>query len=675
MTNPSSKTTTWSYDTDDEVTGVSYSDGVTHSVGYTYTPDGQVATMSDASGTSSYVYDPAGRLISYEDGADATVSYGYDPDGDLTILGYPNGQQVTQSYDDLDRLSSVTDWLGNTTSFGYDADSDLTSTAYPNAISSSLSYDDADELSSITDTKSSSTLVSFSYSRDDDGNITSETDTGTPGAGTTTYSYNSLQQLTGAGSSSYGYDSANDLTSGPEGATQSFDADGELCWSGTGSGTCSSPPAGTTTYTYSSEGDRTDMTPASGPSTSFAWDEANELTGLTTGSSSVSFIYDGSGLRQSETSGSTTTDFTWDTEGSLPLLLADGDNSYIYGPTGTPVEQVSSAGTPSYLLADQLGSTRAITNSTGSVTGSFTYDAWGNVTGSTGSATTPFMYAGQYLDSSTGFYYMRARYYDPTTGQFLSVDPAVSFTQSPFDYAGDDPVTETDPSGACGGARETAAPPPTNIITPKNGDLKIGTEISSPTVYLGGGFYISASTTVTDVKGTDSINEIDLQANGEVDIGTPFGTASIDPRGNLSTNLNGFVGNVQGQQVTVGINSKGQISATITYSKSTTFGEGNDEETVGVDTSVTFTYSPKLASISGDPQLSNEAVEAVGAESVAVNSLGFDTEAGSSADLGFDDVEVSGFDNVATIAVATEAAEAGGVEGAVLAAIDDLLAA
>ena len=178
---------------------------------------------------------------------------------------------------------------------------------------------------------------------------------------------------------------------------------------------------------------------------------------MTTGASSASFVYDGNGLRQSETTGSGTTEFTWDPDASLPLLLSDGANSYIYGPGGTPIEQISSGGTPTYLLTDQLGSTRALTNSSGSVTATFTYDAWGNLAGSTGSATTPFMYAGAYYDSSTGLYYMRARWYDPGTGQFMSVDPDLAETGQPYAYAGDDPVNEVDPSGLvtvgyCGGA-------------------------------------------------------------------------------------------------------------------------------------------------------------------------------------------------------------------------------
>lgn len=54
------------------------------------------------------------------------------------------------------------------------------------------------------------------------------------------------------------------------------------------------------------------------------------------------------------------------------------------------------------------------------------------------------------LDPNTGLVYLRARWYDPSTGQFLSVDPLVAQTQQPYQYGGDDPINETDPTGLCG---------------------------------------------------------------------------------------------------------------------------------------------------------------------------------------------------------------------------------
>ncbi len=86
-----------------------------------------------------------------------------------------------------------------------------------------------------------------------------------------------------------------------------------------------------------------------------------------------------------------------------------GANSYIYGLGGLPVEQVSSGGTVTYLHHDQQGSTRLLTGSTGTVTGSTTFDAYGNKTGSTGASTTPFGYDCQYTSSDTGLIYLRAR--------------------------------------------------------------------------------------------------------------------------------------------------------------------------------------------------------------------------------------------------------------------------
>jgi RHS repeat-associated protein len=60
---------------------------------------------------------------------------------------------------------------------------------------------------------------------------------------------------------------------------------------------------------------------------------------------------------------------------------------------------------------------------------------------------TPLLFAGQYLDTETGFYYLRARYYDPSTAQFLSRDPADATTGTSYSYAANDPINAVDPTG------------------------------------------------------------------------------------------------------------------------------------------------------------------------------------------------------------------------------------
>jgi RHS repeat-associated protein len=163
----------------------------------------------------------------------------------------------------------------------------------------------------------------------------------------------------------------------------------------------------------------------------------------------------------SKTVSSTTESYAWDALSNS--LLVDGSTSFVYGPDGAPLEQINGT-TVLYYLHDQLGSTRVLTNSSGTAVATYTYDPYGNLLGSTGSVLTPLTFAGAYTDSETGFLYLINRYYDPATGQFLSVDPAVSLTQSAYSYANGDPVNGIDtlglgfcffgtsPDGACRGS-------------------------------------------------------------------------------------------------------------------------------------------------------------------------------------------------------------------------------
>jgi RHS repeat-associated protein len=68
----------------------------------------------------------------------------------------------------------------------------------------------------------------------------------------------------------------------------------------------------------------------------------------------------------------------------------------------------------------------------GTVQATYQYDAYGQTTSSTGSVSNPFRYTGQYQDSESGLYYLRARYYDPATQQFLSRDPLAVSRPSEF---------------------------------------------------------------------------------------------------------------------------------------------------------------------------------------------------------------------------------------------------
>jgi RHS repeat-associated protein len=127
--------------------------------------------------------------------------------------------------------------------------------------------------------------------------------------------------------------------------------------------------------------------------------------------------------------------------------LDDGDHTYLYGPSLTPVAQVDGSGTVQYLHGDLLGSVRTITDNAGAVVGASTFDAFGSRIAHTGTSDSLFGFTGNWTDPDTHLVHLRARDYDPATGQFLTVDPAVDSTQQPYAYTGNSLVQRTDPSG------------------------------------------------------------------------------------------------------------------------------------------------------------------------------------------------------------------------------------
>ncbi len=224
---------------------------------------------------------------------------------------------------------------------------------------------------------------------------------------------------------------------------------------GSSSSPRSQPPARATTYEYDANGDRTAVTPTTGTPAAYSYNTADQLTEYQLdGGTPTTYTYDGHGLRMSEATGSATTTFICTDTGSVALLLQEttgaGTTSYVYGPAGSPIEEILPSGSVNYYSSDDLGSTRALTDASGNMQDTDTYDPYGNLTATTGSVQDHLLFQGQYLDSENGLYYLRARYYDPSTGQFLTVDPKVATTLSPYGYVQGDPLNGTDPSGEWG---------------------------------------------------------------------------------------------------------------------------------------------------------------------------------------------------------------------------------
>ena len=148
----------------------------------------------------------------------------------------------------------------------------------------------------------------------------------------------------------------------------------------------------------------------------------------------MSMLYDGDGNRVAKTVGSVTTHYLVDdlNPTGYPQVVEEltGSGSgtvarqYTYGLERISENQwTNNTWTPSFYAQDGSGSVRRLTNSARAVTDTYDYDAFGNKINSTGTTTNNYLYRGEQYDSDLGLYYLRARYYNPNTGRFMSRDP------------------------------------------------------------------------------------------------------------------------------------------------------------------------------------------------------------------------------------------------------------
>jgi RHS repeat-associated protein len=471
-----------------------------HTLSFAYNANGQECMVSTASSptcgspptqsgavATTYSYDQAGNT------SDIQTSLGNGSGGTSNLLDLNVGSASVANSTTTANSTTVTT-TGSFTTVGITTGMSVTGTGIaPGTFVQTVNS--ATQLTlSAPATGSGTVTLTFPY-RSPDGYIVKEV----PTVGSTTYpadvyTYNASNQvvsgpITGSGGgNTYSYTSAGGITADTTSfASAGYDKAGVLCWtySGTSSNSCSSPPSGATSYTTNSDGERTAATPSSGNKEAFGWDTATALltcanTNGTTCSTSnptsttTVYTYTGAALRASSTINSVTTSYTWDTSGGSPLLMSDGNWDYLYVPgAATPIEQVSAAGsspTSDMLLSDENGNVRGLVQlSTGThqdqLVNYTDYDAYGNpITESGGSVesggitvaqtglnsnwigTTPWGYGAGYTDP-TGLIYLVNRYYDPTTGQFVSVDPLVAQTTEPFEYASDNSVNQGDPTG------------------------------------------------------------------------------------------------------------------------------------------------------------------------------------------------------------------------------------
>ena len=258
-------------------------------------------------------------------------------------------------------------------------------------------------------TAADGTVTEYTYAYDNVSNRILKTENGVE----TTYTYNALNQLTAETGVTYQYDDAGNLIS---------------VTSGTKS----------TLYAYNAENKLIRATVQEGNSVSVE-----------------EYEYDYAGNRTVKKSENDYTYYLNDVSSGLTQVLAELDadgNEKCYYTRGAEIISQERNGAISYYLTDGHGSVRQLTDSTGAVTDTYVYDAWGNLISSTGNTENSYLYCGEQLDSTTGLYYLRARYMNPSTGTFISMDTYQGSNYDPITlhkylYANANPIANIDPSG------------------------------------------------------------------------------------------------------------------------------------------------------------------------------------------------------------------------------------
>jgi len=465
------------------------------------TPRGEVFRLTHADGTMEFwTYDNNGQVKSYQNGAGQTINYGYDNAGRHTLVDYPAGVDTTFGYDDADRMTSMVDSTG-TSSFTYnaadevlqqvtpqgtinytyntagqpltmtevgvgtttntyhptngrltqiqDAFGDLTAFSYDsagrishrwlqNGTFDQFTYDNRNRVTSIvTKNSSNATLHSRTYTF----NLASEVTRIVEGTVTTDYTYDNAGQLQSEVKStgyaaSYSYDgNGNRLTRNVNGAVESYSYDaGDKLTAIVGG-------ADPRTFTYDGAGRTTGIVRSSG-TTSFTYDYESRVTSISKpGMTTNSMTYNGLDTRVGMTDSTGSRTFRRAGIGVTSPVLSDGSASFT--PSGENRAGVKTA------YHGGLKSFDTQTNAAQAVVGQRLTDAFGNQISSSGVWKGRFAYGGPYgyqEDPDTGLRLLGHRYYDSSTGRFLTRDP-IKDGRNWYVYCDSNPISFSDPSG------------------------------------------------------------------------------------------------------------------------------------------------------------------------------------------------------------------------------------
>jgi RHS repeat-associated protein len=470
QTNAQSGVTSFAYDQVGNLLSVTDARG--NNTSFTYDLMDRLLTRSDPLGrTDTRTYDSDGNLIRLQDRRGQTSGFTYDAVNRLTGENYQDGSSVARSYDANSRLLNVSDSASGAFAFAYDLAGRLTSSATPfgavNYVRDALgratsrqvagqppiayTYDLAGNLLSASTTAAS---VNRTY---DSRNLVSTVNRMNGVASQYTYDQlGRLATLTHAGpsgslsSQTYSYDATGNRTSATNSMAQSlvtqavaptlYDGDNEQI------------QFGSTGNIFDASGNLT-TSGAAGGNAIYIWDTRGRLVSMSApNGQTTSFTYDFTGnlLQQKDAGPAANVIQTFvldDLTNVAYVNRSEGDQYSVLA--GQWIDDhlavVHSSGLIEYGLGDALNSIVATVDQTGTVQGHVFYDPFGQTT--TKNSTYPFEYSGRMLITG-GLYYYRARFYNPTSGRFISEDP-MGFTGdfNLYSYVRNNPINRLDSLG------------------------------------------------------------------------------------------------------------------------------------------------------------------------------------------------------------------------------------
>jgi RHS repeat-associated protein len=384
---------------------------------FTYSSTGKRASMTDPTGTTNYTYSNRDQVLTKAT-PEGTLTYTYDLSGNVAsvLSSNVNGTNVAYAWDADNRLSNLTDnGTSAMTNYTYDETSQLASMQYPNGVAHAFTYDNRDRPTTLGVTGPLGLSLSYAQTFSPSGRKSNVTE---QSGRDTNYGYSSVYRL------------LNETVTGDP----------------------TTPNNGALTYVLDPVGNRSSLTSTleALPNQSFTYDaddrlssdtydaDGNTLTSsghifsydfedrLTQFDTSVQMSYDGDGNRITRTQGGSTIRYLVDdiTPTGYPQVAEEVVNGSVAAQFTYGSWRISQkrSGVVSYYGYDDGGSVRELFSDTGAVTDTDTYDAFGNTVAQTGSTVNEFLYRGEQLDSVLGMYYLRARYYVPKSGRFLTAD-------------------------------------------------------------------------------------------------------------------------------------------------------------------------------------------------------------------------------------------------------------